>query len=196
MATRNVKVDDPLDDFAARDMTLDGVTKKVYVAGPAVIVTPAVIVMAENQPACRSLRALGASAPALTDLLAGQVQVMFDTTPASIEYIRAGRLRALAVTSEMRSEALPDIPTVSEFVPGYEASALFGLGVPANTPAEIIDRLNKEVIAGLADPGMKSRLTDLGGIMLRGSPTDFGKLIAEETEKWAKVVKFSGAKPD
>jgi tripartite-type tricarboxylate transporter receptor subunit TctC len=136
------------------------------------------------------------SAPALTDLLAGQVQVMFDTTPASIEHIRAGRLRALAVTSEMRSEVLPEIPTVSEFVPGYEASSLFGIGVPANTPSEIIDKLNKEVNAALADARMKSRLADLGGIMLPGSPTSFGKLIAEETEKWTRVVRFSGAKPE
>jgi tripartite-type tricarboxylate transporter receptor subunit TctC len=136
------------------------------------------------------------SAPALTDLLGGQVQVMFDTTPASIEYIRAGRLRPLAVTTATRSEVLPDIPTVGDFVPGYEASSLFGVGVPKNTPAEIIDRLNREINAGVADPKMKRRLADLGGTVLAGSSADFAKIIAEETEKWAKVVKFSGAKPD
>ena len=111
--------------------------------------------------------------------------------PASIEYIRAGKLRALAVTTATRSEALPDIPTVGEFVPGYEASAWFGIGAPKNTPAEIIDRLNKEINAGLADPEIKARLADLGGTVLPGSPADFGKLIADETEKWAKVVKFA-----
>ena len=136
------------------------------------------------------------AAPALTDLLGGQVQVMFAAMPASIEYIRAGKLRALAVTTATRSEALPDIPTVGEFVPGYEASAWFGIGAPKNTPAEIIDKLNKEINAGLADPKIKARLADLGGTVLAGSPADFGKLIADETEKWAKVVKFSGAKPD
>ena len=126
------------------------------------------------------------AAPALTDLLGGQVQVMFDTMPASIEYIRAGKLRALAVTTATRSEALPDIPTVGEFVPGYEASAWFGVGAPKNTPAEIVDKLNKEINAGLADPKMKARLADLGGTVLAGSPADFGKLIADETEKWAQ----------
>jgi tripartite-type tricarboxylate transporter receptor subunit TctC len=136
------------------------------------------------------------NAPALTDLLGGQVQVYFVTTPASIEYIRAGKLRPLAVTTSVRSDALPDIPTVSEFVPGYEASAWYGVGAPKNTPPEIIDRLNKEINAGLADSKMKVRLAELGGTVLPGSPADFGRLIAEETEKWAKVVKFSGARPD
>jgi tripartite-type tricarboxylate transporter receptor subunit TctC len=134
--------------------------------------------------------------PALNDLLAGQVQVMFPTTVSSIGYIRAGRLRALAVTAATRSEALPDIPTVGEFVPGYEASNWYGVGAPKATPAEIVEKLNKEINAGLADPNMKARLVDLGGTVLAGSPTDFGKLIAEETEKWGKVVKFSGAKAD
>ena len=133
---------------------------------------------------------------ALTDLLGGQVQVMFGTMPASIEYIRAGKLRPLAVTTASRLEALPDIPTVGEFVAGYEASGWQGLGAPRNTPAEIIDKLNKEINAALADPNMKARLADLGGTALAGSPADFGKLIAEETEKWGKVVKFSGAKPE
>ena len=135
------------------------------------------------------------NAPALTDLLGGQVQVYFVTTPASIEYIRAGTLRPLAVTTATRSDALPDLPTVSEFVPGYEASAWYGVGAPKNTPAEIIDRLNKEINGALADPKMKVRLAELGGTVLPGSAADFGKLIADETEKWAKVVKFSGAKP-
>jgi tripartite-type tricarboxylate transporter receptor subunit TctC len=135
-------------------------------------------------------------APALTDLLGGQVQVMFDTMTASIEYIRAGRLRALAVTTATRSEALPDIPTVGNFLPAYEASIWWGVGVPKDTPAEIVDKLNKEVNAGLADPKIKARLADMGGTVLAGSPTDFGKLIAEETEKWAKVVKFAGIKPE
>jgi tripartite-type tricarboxylate transporter receptor subunit TctC len=133
--------------------------------------------------------------PAMTDLLGGQVQVMFDTLPASIEQIRAGKVRTLAVTTATRSDALPDIPTVGDFVPGYEASAFFGVGVAKNTPAEIVDKLNKEINAGLADPKIKARLADLGGMVLAGSPADFEKLIAEETEKWGKVVKFSGAKP-
>jgi tripartite-type tricarboxylate transporter receptor subunit TctC len=134
-------------------------------------------------------------APALTDLLGRQVQVMFGVLPSSVEHIRAGRLRALAVTTTTRSEALPDIPTVGEFVPGYEASAVYGLGAPKETPAEIVDKLNNEINAALVDPKIKARLADLGGTPLAGSPADFGKLIAEETEKWAKVVKFSGAKP-
>jgi tripartite-type tricarboxylate transporter receptor subunit TctC len=134
--------------------------------------------------------------PALTDLLGGQVQVMFAATVVSIEYIRAGRLRPLAVTTATRSDALPDIPTVGEFVPGYEASAWFGIGAPKATPAEIVDKLNKEINAALADPNMKARLADLGGTALAGSPADFGKLIAEEIEKWAKVVKSAGIKPE
>ena len=134
--------------------------------------------------------------PALTDLIGGQVQVMFDSLPASIEHIRTGRLRALAVTTATRLDALPDIPTVADFVPGYEASAVHGIGAPKNTPTEIVDRLNKEINAALADPKMVARLADLGLTVLPGSPADFGKLIAEETEKWGKVVKFSGAKPD
>jgi tripartite-type tricarboxylate transporter receptor subunit TctC len=133
--------------------------------------------------------------PALLDLLGGQVQVMFDPLPSSIEYIRAGKLRALAVTTAMRSEALPDIPTVGEFLPGYEASTWFGLCVPKNTPTDIVGKLNKEVNAGLADPKLKARLANLGGSALGGSPTEFGKLIAEDIEKWAKVIKFAGIKP-
>jgi tripartite-type tricarboxylate transporter receptor subunit TctC len=133
--------------------------------------------------------------PALTDLLGGQVQVMFPSTVSSIGYIRAGRLRALAVTTATRSDALPDIPTVGDFVPGYEASYWNGIGAPKATPAEIIEKLNKEVNAGLADPKITARLADLGGTPLVGSPTDFGKLIADETEKWAKVIKSAGIKP-
>ena len=120
---------------------------------------------------------------------------MFGTVPASIEHIRAGKLRALAVTTATRLEALPDIPTVGEFVPGYEASALVGVGAPKNTPAEIIDKLNKEINAGLADPKIKARLADLGGTVLPGSPADFGKLIADETEKWGKVIRAANIKP-
>jgi tripartite-type tricarboxylate transporter receptor subunit TctC len=135
-------------------------------------------------------------APALTDLLGGQVQVYFGTLPGSIEYIRAGKLRPLAITSATRSEALTDVPTVSEFVPGYEASFWYGIGAPRNTPAEIIDRLNKEINAGLADPKMKARLADFGGTPLVGSPADFGKLIADDTEKWGKVVRAANIKPE
>jgi tripartite-type tricarboxylate transporter receptor subunit TctC len=134
------------------------------------------------------------AAPALVDLLAGQVQVGFITTAASIEYIKTGRLRALAVTTATRSETLPNIPTVGEFVPGYETSNWFGVGIPKNTPADIVDKLNKEINAGLADPKMKARLADFGGTPLVVSPADFAKLIAEETEKWAKVIKFAGIK--
>jgi tripartite-type tricarboxylate transporter receptor subunit TctC len=134
--------------------------------------------------------------PALTDLLGGQVQVMFPTTTTSIAYIKAGTLRPLAVTTAMRSEALPDVPTVGEFVPGYEASSVYGLGAPKKTSFEIIDKLNSEINAALADPKMKARIADAGGTVLSGAPAQFGKLIAEETEKWAKVVKFAGAKPD
>jgi tripartite-type tricarboxylate transporter receptor subunit TctC len=136
------------------------------------------------------------AAPAITDLIGGRVQVMFATLPSSIEYIKAGNLRALAVTTARRTPALPDLPTVADVLPGYEASALYGVGAPRNTPVEIVDRLNKEINAGLADPGMQARLADLGGTALPGTPADFAKLIAEETRKWAKVVKFSGAKPE
>jgi tripartite-type tricarboxylate transporter receptor subunit TctC len=134
--------------------------------------------------------------PALTDLLGGQVEVMFDAIPTSIEHIRAGKLRPLAVTTAMRSETLPDISTVGEFVPGYEASAWFGVGAPKNTPTEIVDKLNAEIDAGLADPGIRARFANLGSEPLAGSPADFGKLIAEEIEKWSKVVKFAGIKPE
>jgi tripartite-type tricarboxylate transporter receptor subunit TctC len=135
------------------------------------------------------------TAPALTDLLGGQVQLLLVNPAASIQYIRAGRLRAIAVTTTTRSEALPDIPAVNEFIPGYEASLVYGLGAPRSTPAYIIERLNRETNALLADARIKVRLADLDGTVLAGSPGDFGKLFAEETEKWAKVVKFSGARP-
>ena len=134
-------------------------------------------------------------APALTDLIGGQVQVMFAGLPSSIEHIRAGKLRPLAVATATRLEALPDIPTVGEFVPGYEASGWTGIGVPNNTPAEIVDRLNMEINAGLADSRINARLADLGSTVIALSPADFGKFIADETEKWTQVVKFSGAKP-
>jgi tripartite-type tricarboxylate transporter receptor subunit TctC len=133
---------------------------------------------------------------ALTDLLAGQVQVYFSPLPAAIEYIRAGKLRALAVTTAARSEALPDIATVAEFVPDYEASVWVGIGAPKATPAEIVDQLNKEVNAALEDPKMKARLADLGGTPLPGSPAQFGKLIAEETEKWGKVIRAANIKAE
>ena len=136
------------------------------------------------------------AAPALTDLLAGQVQVYFSPMPAAIEYIRSGKLRAIAVTTAARSEALPDIATVAEYVPGYEASNWAGICAPKATPAEIVEKLNREINAGLADPRMKARLADLGGTVLPGSPSDFGKFLADETEKWAKVIKFAGLKPD
>jgi len=135
-------------------------------------------------------------APALADLIAGQVQVQFASTPETIEYMRAGKLRALAVTSATRSDTLPEIPSVGEFVPGYETSAWWGVGVPKNTPEAIIGRLNKEINAALADPRMKARLVDLGGMVLVGSPADFGKLIADETEKWAKVIHAANIKPE
>jgi tripartite-type tricarboxylate transporter receptor subunit TctC len=134
------------------------------------------------------------AAPALTDLLGGQVQVYFPGMTGSIEYIRAGKLRALAVATMMRSEALPDVPTVDSFVPGYEASQWYGIGTPRNTPAEIVDRLNHEINAALADPRIKARLADLGGTTLPGSPADFGKLIADETEKWDKVIRAANIK--
>jgi len=132
------------------------------------------------------------SAPALTDLIAGTVHVIFDNMPPSLPHIRAGTLRALAVTTNVRSDALPEIPTVAETVPGYEASAFYGVGVPKGTPPEIIDKLNKEINAGLADPKMKARLAELGGMLTPGTPEDFGKLVAGETDKWAKVIKTGG----
>jgi tripartite-type tricarboxylate transporter receptor subunit TctC len=134
--------------------------------------------------------------PALTDLLGGQVQVLFATTPGTTEYIRTGKLRALAVTTASRAQVLPDLPTVGEFLPGYEASQWYGMGAPKNMPAEIVDRLNREVNAGLADPRMKARFADIGGEALAGSPAEFGKLIAEETEKWGKVVRAANIKPE
>jgi tripartite-type tricarboxylate transporter receptor subunit TctC len=136
------------------------------------------------------------AAPALTDLLAGQVQMYFAPLLPSVDHIKTGRLRILAVTSSRRSEILPDIPTVAEFVPGYEAIQLYGIGAPKNTPVEIIDKLNKAINAGLADPKIKERFYQLGTTALPGSPIEFGRFVAEETEKWAKVVKFSGARPD
>jgi tripartite-type tricarboxylate transporter receptor subunit TctC len=135
-------------------------------------------------------------APALTDLIGGQVQVMFGSIPPSVEHIRAGKLRALAVTTARRSEALPDIPTVSDFVPGYEASAWYGIGAPRNAPAEVVDKLNKEINAALADTKMNARLADLGGTVLPGSPADFSKLIADDTEKWGKVIRAANIKAE
>ena len=135
------------------------------------------------------------NAPALTDLIAGQVEVVFPSAASSIEYVKTGKLRGLAVTGATRLETLPDLPTVGESIPGYEASSLYGIGAPRNTPAEIVDKLNKEVNAALADPKMRARLADLGGTPLPGSPAQFGKLIVDETEKWGKVIKFAGIKP-
>ena len=135
-------------------------------------------------------------APAMTDLMGGQVQVVFNPVPESMEVIKAGRLRPLAVTTATRSEVLPDVPTLGEFVPGYEASAVAGIGVPEKTPAEIVNKLNKEINAGLADPKLKARFADLGAAVFAGSPSDFDKFMAEETEKWAKVVGFSGVKAE
>jgi tripartite-type tricarboxylate transporter receptor subunit TctC len=135
-------------------------------------------------------------AAVLTDLLGGEVQVFFGTTAATIEYIRSGSLRPLAVTTASRAEVLPDIPTVGDFVPGYEASTFYGFGAPKNAPTEIIAKLNKEINVALAEPKMKSRLADLGGTALAGSSADFGKLIADETEKWGKVIKFANIKPE
>jgi tripartite-type tricarboxylate transporter receptor subunit TctC len=136
------------------------------------------------------------AAAALTDLIAGRVQVYFDLMPNSIEHIRGGKVRPLAITAATRSEALPDLPTVDEFVRGYEVSTWFGVGAPKGTPAEIVAKLNQEINAGLADPKIKARLTDLGGTVLAGTPADFGKLIADETEKWAKVIRAANIKPD
>jgi tripartite-type tricarboxylate transporter receptor subunit TctC len=136
------------------------------------------------------------AAPALIDLLSGQVQVMFDVIPSSIGYIRAGQLRPLAVTTAMRSEALPGIPTVAEFVPGYEGSTWWGVAVPKNTPAEIIDKLNKEINIALADRKLKARFADLGATEFGGSPAEFGMFIADETEKWAKVIRAVNIRPE
>jgi len=132
------------------------------------------------------------SAPALTDMISGTVQVMFDNMPSSLPHIQAGKLRALGVTTTARSDALPNVPTVAETVPGYEASAFFGMSMPKGTPAEVIEKLNQEINAGLADPGVKARLAELGGILMPGTPAQFGQVIAEETEKWAKVIKTGG----
>jgi tripartite-type tricarboxylate transporter receptor subunit TctC len=134
--------------------------------------------------------------PALNDMIGGQVQVLFDNLPSSIGHIRAGALRALAVTTDTRNEALPDVPTVAETVPGYEASAWFGIGAPKGTPPDVIAKINKAVNEALADPKMKARLADLGGTPMSGSPEDFGKVIKDETEKWAKVVAFAGVSVD
>src|SRR5580658_9476177 len=136
------------------------------------------------------------SPPALTDLLAGQVQVYFAPISAVIGYVRDGRLRALAVTTAARTEALPDVPTVAEFVPGYDSSSFYGIGAPKNTPADIVDKLNNEINAGLADATLKARLAALGSVAFPGSPGDFGKLVADETDKWAKVIKFANIKPE
>ena len=136
------------------------------------------------------------SAPALSDLLAGQVQVMFDPVPSSIAHIRAGKLRPLGVTTAMRSEVLPEVPTVGDFVPGYEASGWYGIGAPRNTPIDIVEKLNWEVNAGLSDPTMRARFADLGVILLAGSPADFGRFIADETDKWGKVISAANVKPD
>ena len=136
------------------------------------------------------------SAPALTDLLSGQIQLMFDPMPSSIGHIKAGKLRALAVTTATRSEVLPDLPTLRDFVPGYEASTWFGIVAPTNTPAEIIEKLNNAINAGLADPKIKARLAEMGGMLLAGSPADFGRLIAEETDKWGQVIRTANIKPD
>jgi tripartite-type tricarboxylate transporter receptor subunit TctC len=137
-----------------------------------------------------------AIARTIADLLGGQVQVSFGSLPTSIGYIRAGKLRALAVTTAKRSAALPEIPAASEFVPGYEASSVWGLGAPTNTTAEIIERLNKEINAAIADPKFTARIADTGGTALPGSPADFGRLIVEESEKWAKVIKAANIKPE
>ncbi len=136
------------------------------------------------------------SAPALTDMISGQVQVMFDNIPSSIQHIRAGKLRPLAVTGTTRSDLLPEIPTVADYLPGYEASAWYGFGAPRNTPPEIIEKLNKTVNDILTDPAVKTKFAEMGATLIVSSPADFGKYVAAETEKWGKVVKFSGAKPD
>ena len=135
-------------------------------------------------------------APALTDLIAGQVHIMFDNIPTCAEHVKSGKLRGLAVTSATRSAVLPDLPTVAEFLPGYEASAWYGIGAPKGTPPDVIDKLNKAVNAILAEPAAKTRFAELGAFLLPGSPSDFGKLLVDETEKWGRVVKFAGAKVD
>jgi tripartite-type tricarboxylate transporter receptor subunit TctC len=135
-------------------------------------------------------------APALADLIGGQVQVMFDTMPNTIEYVKAGKLRALGVTTATRNPAMPELPTVAEFLPGYESSAWYGVSAPKGTPVDIVEKLNREINAGLSDPKLSTRLADLGGLPLRGSAADFGKLIADETEKWGRVVKFAGMKAE
>src|SRR5262245_53942762 len=172
--------------------------RKLNMASPGVGTTPHVAgelfkMMAGVDMVHGPYRGCGA---ALTDLIAGQVQVMFPTTVSSIGYIKADKLRALAVTTATRSESLPDIPTIGEFLPGYEASVWWGVGAPKATPAEIVEKLNQEINAGLADSNMKTRLADLGGTVLVGSPADFGKLIADETEKWAKVIRSAGIKAE
>jgi tripartite-type tricarboxylate transporter receptor subunit TctC len=133
---------------------------------------------------------------AVTDLFVDRIQVSFDVMPTTIEYARTNKLRALAVTTAMRSPALPDIPTVGDFVPGYESSSWHGVGVPKDTPAEIVEKLNREINAVLADPKLKARLADLGGVPMPMTPPEFGKFIADETEKWAKVIKFADIKPE
>jgi tripartite-type tricarboxylate transporter receptor subunit TctC len=135
-------------------------------------------------------------APAMTDLLGGRVQVLFGNPAQSLQYIEAGKLRALAITTAMRSNALPDIPTVGEYVRGYEASSFFGLGAPKSTPVEIINKVNEEINAGLADPTIKAKLAELDGMALIGSPAGFGKLIADETEKWGKVIRAANIRPE
>jgi tripartite-type tricarboxylate transporter receptor subunit TctC len=136
------------------------------------------------------------SPPALTDLLTGQIQLMFSPLPPSVEYVRSGRLRALAVTTAARSQALPDVPAVGDFLPGYEASAWYGIGAPKSTPSWIVDKLNAEINAGLADPKLKARLSELGSISFAGSPSDFGKHLAAETEKWGKVIRAANIKSE
>src|SRR5262245_6427317 len=135
------------------------------------------------------------AAPGLADLIGGQVQAMFADTASSIEYVRAGKLRALAVTTAGRLEAMPELPTIGDFVPGYEARGWFGIGATMNTPADVLARLNQEINAGLADPKIKARLVELGGILFARSPAEFGKHIADDVERWRKAIKFSGAKP-
>jgi tripartite-type tricarboxylate transporter receptor subunit TctC len=135
------------------------------------------------------------NAPALTDLMAGQIEVLFPSLGSSIEYVKTGKLRALAVTGDTRSDALPDLQTVAETLPGYQAASFYGIGAPRNTPAEIVEVLNKAVNAGLVDPKLNARLVDLGYVPLPGSPATFGKLIGDETEKWGKVIRFAGVKP-